>query len=216
MTSVRAGFSAEIARRLTQVTYRQLDYWDRTGLVRPSVQKARGKGSRRVYAFEDLVELRVVARLLALGIKLTAVRAAARYLSANFSNVTRPLAQLTLLVDGKRILVRVQDGKALVDASHGGQVLIAVPVGVIAEELGRTVSNLRAPREITFRAAGASYVAVLTPDLEVGGFSVSVPELPGVFTEGDTVAEARRNVVEAASLWLEAQGGRATRRRAAR
>jgi DNA-binding transcriptional MerR regulator len=57
MSLQRPGFSAEVARRLAKVSYRQLVYWDETGLVRPSVQKARGKGSRRVYGFEDIVEL---------------------------------------------------------------------------------------------------------------------------------------------------------------
>ena len=72
------GWSADSARRIAGISYRQLDYWDKTALVRPSVQHARGKGSRRVYAFEDLVELRVVARLLTAGISLPAVRKAVR------------------------------------------------------------------------------------------------------------------------------------------
>jgi len=73
------GFSADVTRRAVAISYRQLDYWDKTGLLRPSVQRARGKGSRRIYSFEDLVELRVVANLLAVGIALPAVRKAARY-----------------------------------------------------------------------------------------------------------------------------------------
>lgn len=215
MSSQRPGFSAEVARRLAKVSYRQLVYWDETGLVRPSIQKARGKGSRRVYGFEDIVELRVVANLLRVGIKLPAVRKAARYLATHYAQVTKPLAQLALVADGSRILVRASDGKSLVDATAGGQILITVPVGVIAGELERTVTDLRAPRALRFKVGGTEYVAVLTPDLEVGGFTIVVPELPGVITEADSLAEARRNVVEAASLLLDVEQ-RPARRKSAR
>jgi DNA-binding transcriptional MerR regulator/predicted RNase H-like HicB family nuclease len=216
MWSERPGFSAEVARRLAKVSYRQLVYWDETGLVRPSVQKARGKGSRRVYGFEDIVELRVVASLLRVGIKLPAVRKAVRYLSSHYAEVTRPLAQLALVVDGSRLLVRAGHGSALVDTTAGGQVLITIPVGVIAGELERTVTDLRATRELRFKVGGNVYVAVLTPDLEVGGFTIVVPALPGVVTEADSLAEARRNVVEAASLLLDVQQRPTARRKVAR
>lgn len=216
MSSDRPGFSAEVARRLAKVTYRQLVYWDETGLVRPSIQKAHGKGSRRVYAFEDVVELRVVARLLAIGIHLPAVRRAVRYLARHRSDVARPLAQLALFADGKRILVRAADKRSLVDATAGGQVLITVPVGAIASELTRAVTDLRATREIVLRVRGHRYTAVLTPDLEVGGFTVEVPELPGVITEAETIAAARRNAAEAVELWLETQEQPRPRRRTVR
>lgn len=98
-----AGFSADVARRVVGISYRQLDYWDKTGLIRPSVRQAGGKGSRRVYSFEDLVELRVVAKLRALGVSLPAVRRAARYVRLHFADLVRPLARLALVVDGKRI-----------------------------------------------------------------------------------------------------------------
>ena len=61
---------------------------------------------------------------------------------------------------------------------------------------------LSAPREIKVRLGGTTYTAVLTPDLVAGGYSIGVAELPGVFTEADTVPEARKMVKEAISLWL--------------
>jgi predicted RNase H-like HicB family nuclease/DNA-binding transcriptional MerR regulator len=217
MSTTRSGFSADVARRLAKVTYRQLVYWDETGLVRPSIRKAKGKGSRRVYGFEDVVELRVVAGLLAVGIKLPAVRTTVRFLSKHYADVTRPLAKISLIVDGKKLLVRADDGSSLIDATSGGQVVITMAVGVIARELERSVTDLRAPRELKFKVRGKSYVAALTPDLEAGGFTIEVPELPGVLTEADTLVEAKRNVVEATTLWLEAKEEEApARRRAAR
>lgn len=210
------GFSADSARRLTGVTYRQLDYWDKTGLVRPSVRGAKGKGSRRIYAFQDVVELRVVSRMLASGASLPAVRKAVRYLQRHFDHVARPLAQLTLEASGRKVLVRTDESRHLVDATSGGQVVVTVPVAVIARELEQSVVELSAPREVSFTLRGRTYRAVLTPDLEAGGFTVEVPALPGVVTEAGTVAEARRLVREAATLWLDVQAGATSRARAAR
>jgi DNA-binding transcriptional MerR regulator len=204
MVARRTGFSAEATRRIAGISYRQLDYWDKTGLVRPSVQHARGKGSRRVYAFEDLVELRVVARLLGAGISLPAVRKAARYLREHFADVVRPLARLTLLPDGKRVLIRMTDGKRLIDATAGGNVVISFAVAPILRDVQEKVAELKAAREVAIRVRGTSYRAVLTPDLEAGGFTVEVPDLPGVFTEADTVAQARTMANEAIRLWLDA------------
>jgi DNA-binding transcriptional MerR regulator/predicted RNase H-like HicB family nuclease len=196
------GFNADVVRRLAGITYRQLDYWDRSGLVRPSVRRAQGKGSRRLYSFQDLVELRVVSKMLASGVTLTTVRKAVRYLARNFENVARPLAHLTLAPSGKRVLVKVEE--KLLDAAANGQVVISISVGAIAEELKNTVLVMSAPRNVTFSAGGRKYRAVLTPDLEAGGFTVEVPELPGVVTEAETIPEARRMARDASAAWLEA------------
>jgi DNA-binding transcriptional MerR regulator/predicted RNase H-like HicB family nuclease len=197
-----AGFSAEVARRVVGISYRQLDYWDKTGLLRPSVKQARGKGSRRVYSFEDLVELRVIANLLAVGVSLPAVRRAARYVRQHFANLVRPLARLALVVDGKSILVKATDDKHLVDATRGGQMVISFAVAPIADALRGKVTELQAPRKIDVRVAGRKYTAVLTPDLAAGGYSIEVPDLPGVHTEGDTLPEARKMTADAIRLWL--------------
>jgi len=204
MVARKTGFSADAARRIAGISYRQLDYWDKTVLVRPSVQHARGKGSRRVYAFEDLVELRVVARLLAAGISLPAVRNAVRYLREHFADVVRPLARLTLVPEGKSVLVRTTDGKRLIDATAGGNVVISFAVAPIVRDVREKVAELAAPRELAVRVRGASYRIVLTPDLEAGGFTVEVPELRGVMTEADTIRQARTMASDAIRLWLDA------------
>jgi DNA-binding transcriptional MerR regulator/predicted RNase H-like HicB family nuclease len=197
-----AGFSADVARRTVGITYRQLDYWDKTGLVRPSIKQARGKGSRRVYSFEDLVELRVIAQLLGIGVPLLAVRKAARYVRLHFAELVRPLARLALVAEGKRILVRTTEGRALVDATSGGQVVISFSVAPIAKDLRSKVTDLQAPRRLNIRVGQKTFVAILTPDLAAGGYSIEVPELPGAITEADTIPEARRMAADAIRLWL--------------
>lgn len=200
------GFSADVARRVVGISYRQLDYWDKTGLLRPSVKQAGGKGSRRVYAFEDLVELRVIAKLRMLGVSLPAVRKAARYVGQHFSNLVRPLARLALVVDGKSVLIRATDSRHLINATAEGQVVISFAVAPIADALREKVTELRAPRKLQVRVSGKTFTAVLTPDLAVGGYSIEVPALPGVVTEADTIQEARKMTADAIRLWLSAEG----------
>lgn len=197
------GFSSEVTRKLAGASYRQLVHWDTTGLLKPSVERANGRGSRRVYSFEDLVELRVICRLLDAGVTLRTVRVAAKYVREHFKSVTRPLARLALVVDGKHILVRTMKEGALIDATANGQVVINVAVGPIAEAVRGQVQALCAPRELKVRVRGTTYTAVLTPDLVAGGYSIEVRELPGVFTEADSVPEARAMVREVVALYLD-------------
>ena len=72
--------------------------------------------------------------------------------------------------------------------------------------------ELSAPRQIEFKLRGRTWQAVLTPDLEAGGFTVEVPDLPGVITEADSIGEARRLVREAAALWFDVDSSQAKAR----
>jgi len=74
------GFSGRQAAGIAGITYRQLDYWARTDLIRPSLADAKGSGSRRRYSYKDLVELKMIKTLLDAGQKLERVRAAFEYL----------------------------------------------------------------------------------------------------------------------------------------
>ncbi len=197
----RSGFGVAAVLRLTGVSYRNLDYWARTALVRSSIRPAAGKGSRRVYAFEDLVALRVVARLREAGVPLQAIRRAVRYLQAH---ADLPLSTLALVGDGRRILALTDDPRKMIEATAGGQVVIAIDVAPIRRRLEQGVTALSASREIEVSVKGRSYRAVLTPDLESGGYGIEVPDLPGCFSQADDVPEARRMAREAIMLWLDA------------
>ncbi len=200
----RSGFSSKVVLDLTGITYRQLDYWARTGLVRSSIRQTAGRGSRRVYSFEDLVAFRVVAQLLGAGASLQAVRRAVQYLKRH---TERPLSTLALITDGKRILALTEEPRKMIEATANGQVVIAIDVAPIVRHLRAGVTEIGAPREIGVRVRGREYRVVLTPDLEAGGYGIEVPELPGCFSEADTIADARRMAREAIGLWLDADEG---------
>ena len=196
----RFGFGVAATLKLTDVSYRNLDYWAKTGLVRSSIRQAQGKGTRRVYAFEDLVALRLVRRLRDAGVPLQAIRRAVQYLQRHSE---RPLTTLALVSDGSRILALTEDPRRMVEATAEGQVVVAINVEPIRRTLEASVSRLGAPRTLNVRVHGRSYQTVLTPDLEQGGYGVEVPELPGCFSQGDDVADARSMAKEAIELWLE-------------
>jgi predicted RNase H-like HicB family nuclease/DNA-binding transcriptional MerR regulator len=197
---ISSGFGSKAVLGLTGITYRQLVHWDKTGLIGSSIRRAAGRGSRRVYSFEDLVALRVVARLLEAGISLQMVRRAVQYLKRHSD---RPLSRFALVARGKRILAPTEDPAKMIEATLHGQVVIEIPVKPIIESLEAEVTELSSPRAVQVRVGGRAYSAILTPDLEVGGFTVEVPELPGCATQGDTVADARRMTRDAIQLWLD-------------
>ncbi len=194
------GFSAENAKRLAGITYRQLDHWAKTRLVGSSVRQAGGKGSRRAYSFQDVVALRVVAELRRAGLSLQSIRQAVEFLKRH---AHKPLSTIHLFPHGNRVLVRTGDPGRHIDATAQGQVVISIGVEPIANDLRRQVAELSAPRHVSVRVRGRPYDVVLTPDLDAGGYTIAVPELPGCFSEADSVSEARQMVREAIELWLD-------------
>jgi DNA-binding transcriptional MerR regulator len=126
------GFRGPQVCSIVGITYRQLDYWARTDLVRPSITDAKGSGTQRTYSFQDLVRLKVVKSLLDAGVKLQTARQAIDYLREHLGD---DWASANLVLDGTNmILVRTDD--MLIDAVRRGQgVLNIVPLAHVMEEL---------------------------------------------------------------------------------
>ncbi|MCB0980175.1 MAG: MerR family transcriptional regulator [Acidimicrobiaceae bacterium] len=133
------GFSGTRAAAVVGISYRQLDYWARTDLVRPSLADASGSGSRRQYSYRDLLELRVIKSLLDAGIKLESVRKAFSYLR---ENVDADIAAATLVISGSDVLLC--DGDTLIDiVRRGGQgVLNVLAIGSVKTDLDASLVEL--------------------------------------------------------------------------
>lgn len=184
------GVNAKTACRITGLSYRQLDYWDRTHFIKPSLQEAKGTGSARLYAFVDLIQLRVARMLREKGISLQKIRRCLTYLKKHAPEVEKPLAQLRLLTDGDSIFVLTKDPKVMVDTLKGGQFVFSLALGEIVAEVRGKVAELGAERTYKVKVGGQDYVVELQPDLEDGGYVAECPSLPGCVSQGDTIEEA--------------------------
>jgi DNA-binding transcriptional MerR regulator len=134
------GYRGPVACAAAGITYRQLDYWARTGLVEPTVRPASGSGSQRLYGFRDILVLKVVKRLLDTGISLQQIRAAVEHLRAQG---TSDLAQVTLMSDGVSVYECTSPDE-VVDLLAGGQGVFGIALGRIWREVEGTLADLPA------------------------------------------------------------------------
>ena len=132
------GFRGPQVCKIVGITYRQLDYWARTDLVRPSLADARGSGTQRRYSYTDLVRLKVIKSLLDAGVKLQTARRAIEYLRED----TASWETASLVLDGSDSVL-ARDGDDLVDLVRRGQgVLNIVPLGHVVQELDTRIHEL--------------------------------------------------------------------------
>ncbi len=134
------GYRAPQVCTLVGISYRQLDYWARTGLITPSVQEASGSGSQRLYSFSDVVQLKVVKRLLDAGMSLKKIRKAMEILSVELASES-PLTDVTLLSDGITIYA-AHSASEVVDVFKGGQGVFGIAVGPVEDELVGEIHRL--------------------------------------------------------------------------
>ena len=136
---MEAGFSGPRTAEVVGVTYRQLDYWARTDLVRPSMSDAKGSGTRRQYSYRDLVQLKLIKRLLDAGIKLEMVRTVFEELRAHVGD---EISSANLVIEGSTALLVLDDGE-LLDLVHKGQgVLNVVSLGAVQKEIDASIRDL--------------------------------------------------------------------------
>ncbi len=152
-----AGFRGPQACKIVGITYRQLDYWTRTGLVMPSVQEATGSGSQRLYSFNDLLQLEVVKSLTDAGASLQKVRQAIDYVRTNLSD---NWSRVTIVTDGAGVYACTSDAE-VVDLLRSGQGVLGAVVAVdkVRDQLAGTLRELRPAGEQEHHgAAGGSAV----------------------------------------------------------
>jgi DNA-binding transcriptional MerR regulator len=136
------GYRGPTACAAAGITYRQLDYWARTGLVQPTVRPATGSGSQRLYGFRDILVLKVVKRLLDTGISLQQIRTAVDHLR---QQGTTDLAQVTLMSDGVSVYECTSPSE-VVDLLQGGQGVFGIALGRVWREVEGSLADLPAER----------------------------------------------------------------------
>ena len=139
MDGPESGYRGPQVCSIVGITYRQLDYWARTELLRPSISEARGSGSQRRYSYEDLLALKVIKRLLDAGISLQSTRRAVECLRASGED----LSSADLVIDEGRTVL-AHSGEEIVDLLRGGQgVLNIVSMRPLVSEVAAAITSLR-------------------------------------------------------------------------
>jgi DNA-binding transcriptional MerR regulator len=136
------GYRGPTACKAAGITYRQLDYWARTGLVEPSVRTATGSGTQRLYGFRDILVLKVVKRLLDTGVSLQQIRVAIQTLRLRG---VEDLAQITLMSDGASVYECTSPDE-VIDLLQGGQGVFGIAVGRVWREVEGSLAQLPSER----------------------------------------------------------------------
>jgi DNA-binding transcriptional MerR regulator len=132
------GYRGPVAAGVVGITYRQLDYWARTNLVTPTVRPATGSGTARLYGFRDILELKIVKRLLDTGVSLQQIRTAVEHLRARG---TTDLSQVTLMSDGVGVY-QCTSTDEVIDLVAGGQGVFGIAIGRVWQELEGSLAQL--------------------------------------------------------------------------
>ncbi|MEW5762597.1 MAG: MerR family transcriptional regulator [Bacillota bacterium] len=137
---LKRGFRTSEVARLTGLTRRQLDHWDRTGLFKPSLAPAEGRGSARFYSFLDVVQLRVVKQLLDAGLSSRKLRACLEFLRNNLQEEN--LAGASLVARGGELFLLTDRPDFAVDLARSGQLVWLVDIGATAQEIAEQRKKL--------------------------------------------------------------------------
>jgi DNA-binding transcriptional MerR regulator len=149
------GYRGPTACAAAGITYRQLDYWARTGLVEPGIRGAAGSGSQRLYGFRDILVLKVVKRLLDTGVSLQNIRTAVAHLRERGVD---DLAQITLMSDGASVY-ECTSADEVVDLVQGGQGVFGIAVGRVWREVEGSLAEMPGERSGATEAAPGGVAA---------------------------------------------------------
>ncbi|MCW2841989.1 MAG: MerR family transcriptional regulator [Aeromicrobium sp.] len=144
-----AGFRGPTACNAAGITYRQLDYWARTGLVEPTVRSATGSGTQRLYSFKDILLLKIIKRLLDAGVSLQQIRIAIDHLRVRG---TDDLTQVTLMSDGASVY-ECRSADEVIDLLQGGQGVFGIAIGGVWKEIEGSLHTLPSERAVEISVA---------------------------------------------------------------
>ena len=190
-------FSIKTVAKLTGASIRQLGYWDKIGLIKPSIAQAEGRGTRRLYSFVDIVQIKTAKALRDQGISLQKIRRCIAFLRKHTPEIEHPLAELKLLTDGKTIFILTADKNVIMDTLAAGQLVMSIAVGKLAKETQAQVEELAQRHQVTVAVDDFEYQVIVEPDPDAGGYVVYCPAIKGCVSQGETIEEALEMIKDA-------------------
>jgi DNA-binding transcriptional MerR regulator len=199
------GYGSRFIATTFGIPVSALHYWDRTGLVKPSVRPAAGRGSKRLFGFRDLTQLLVVWRLRDMGVSLQRIRKCLAFLQKHAPELEAPFAEKSLVTDGETIFLLTDDSDKVLDTLRE-QFVWSVPVGALLRSARETIEAATTPRTERVKVAGRRFTVTMEQDPEDGWWVGLVQELPGCGSQGGSLEELRHMVADAIHGYLVARG----------
>jgi DNA-binding transcriptional MerR regulator len=140
-------YDSKTASGIVGVSLRQIQYWDEQGFIRPSVKLADGRGTKRLYSFQDLVCLKVVKDLTHHGLSLQKVRRCLRFLREYTVRTGATSVSLKYLTDGEKLFMITNDRKKILGAIDR-QFVLSLGIGTLVRELSGQVKRAGALRRV--------------------------------------------------------------------
>ena len=196
-------FNTKTVSRIIGVTARQLGYWDQTGLVKPSIAQAEGQGTRRLYSFLDIVQIRTAKALRDQGVSLQKIRECVAFLRKQKKEIEHPLAELKLLTDGQSIFVLTANKDVIMDTLNAGQLVMSLAIGQFVNNLKAEIVQMTQREVSTVVVDDFEYQVVIESDPEAGGYVVECPAIKGCVSQGETKEEALEMIKDAIAACLE-------------
>ena len=214
-------FNTKTISQIIGVTARQLGYWDKTGLLKPSIAQAEGRGTRRLYSFLDMVQIRTAKALRDQGMSLQKIRRCVAYLRKQRKEVEHPLArseaegrssfsELKLLTDGQAIFVLTANKDVILDTLNSGQLVLSLAIGQLVNDVRAQVEKLTQRSVENVVVDDFEYQVIVEADPEAGGYVVECPAIKGCISQGETKEEALIMIQDAIAACLEVLEERGT------
>jgi DNA-binding transcriptional MerR regulator len=131
------SFTIKEVARITGASYRRLKYWDKTGLISPSLKIVVDEVKSGHYSVQDIIDIEIILRLLQSPIPLQRIRTGFRFIRER----QQPLASSVILSDGETLYL-YQDDDLLVDILKNGQMVSRVSVQDLINEVQEKVSEI--------------------------------------------------------------------------
>ena len=192
-------FNTKTVSRIIRVTARQLGYWDKTGLVKPSIAQAEGQGTRRLYSFLDIIQIRTAKALRDQGMSLQKIRKCVAFLRKHAPEIEHPLAELKLLTDGQTIFVLTANKDVILDTINAGQLVMSLAIGQLVNNLKAQIVQMTQRFVETVIVDDFEYQVVIESDPQAGGYVVECPAIKGCVSQGETKEEAIEMIKDAIS-----------------
>lgn len=173
----RKGFRTGIVRDLTGLSYQRIDYYDRNELVSPEIQKAAGRGKRRLYSKENLDELNIIRKLRERGLSLRKIKKALKIAKKRYPGTKHPLQELSIFTDGNTLYVYEKEKGQIVDLLNLEQSVLTSAVKQISNVLDNRVSIEQKGKYLTLKLGNREFFVEVNQTSEDGQYIASCPEL---------------------------------------